>query len=146
MPARKPKSSPLSPPAHTTPADTTAAVDAFLSELDHASKDLIQSLRAAILATDPRIAEGIKWNSPSFRTTEYFATTNLREKHGTGLILHLGAKVRSVPAGGIEIPDPTDLLDWLAKDRARITFTDTADFRAKKPAFQRLVRHWIEHV
>lgn len=146
MAARKPKSSARAPSTHTTSADTTAAVDAFLADLDHASKDVIQSLRKTMLATDPRIAEGIKWKSPSFRTTEYFATTNLREKHGVGVILHFGAKVRDVATTGVQIPDPAELLDWLAKDRARVVFTDAADFRAKKAAFQSVVRHWLEHV
>ena len=64
----------------------------MLKSLSHPMKAEIELMRAAILGADPSIREGVKWNAPSFRTHEYFATTNLREKKGIGLILHLGAK------------------------------------------------------
>jgi hypothetical protein len=131
---------------HTTPADSTKAVDDFMGALDHPFKAEIEAIRAAILGADRAIAEGIKWNAPSFRTTEYFATVNLREKRGIGVILHLGAKVRSLPPGGVAIDDPEKLLGWLGKDRAMVVFGDLADFKARKAAFVRIVRQWIAHV
>jgi hypothetical protein len=77
-----------------TPADTAQAVDRFMAALEHPHKPEIEALRQAICAVDPSIAEGVKWNAPSWRTTDYFATTHLRAKTGFGLILHLGAKAR----------------------------------------------------
>jgi hypothetical protein len=65
-------------PSHTTAADTTSAVDEFMRTLDHPFKKAIEAIRSSMLAADRAIAEGIKWNAPSFRTSEYFATTNLR--------------------------------------------------------------------
>ncbi|HQX23347.1 MAG TPA: DUF1801 domain-containing protein, partial [Pseudomonadota bacterium] len=65
-------------------------VDAFLGQLDHPLKDGIEALRGIILGASAGISEGIKWNSPSFRTTEWFATVNIR-KDALMLILHLGA-------------------------------------------------------
>ena len=100
------------------------------------------SIRSSILGADPSITEGIKWNAPSFRTADYFATTNLREKAGFGIILHLGAKIRDLGPEGVLIRDPEGLLKWLARDRAMIVFADMKDFVAKKPAFENLVRHW----
>lgn len=132
--------------SHTSPADSTAAVDAFMSTLEHGCKEEIQAIRRLVLAADPRIAEGIKWNAPSFRTTEYFATTNLREKKGVGVILHLGAKVRDVAPGGLAIDDPGKLLKWLAPDRAMVVFKDKADLQARKADFLAIVRSWIRHV
>jgi hypothetical protein len=129
-----------------TTADTTAAVDQFMAALDHPFKAELETLRQAILAVDPSIAEGIKWNAPSWRTGEYFATTHLRSKTGLGLILHLGAKVRALPAGGLDIPDPAGLLKWLGKDRAQVEFSSTADLAAKLPALQALLRAWISYV
>jgi hypothetical protein len=114
--------------------------------LDHPLKKEIEAIRAAILGSDRSIAEGIKWNAPSFRTSEYFATVNLREKKGVGVILHLGAKLRELPAGGMAIDDPDKMLRWLAKDRATIVFEGLADFRARKAAFERIIRQWIVHV
>lgn len=132
--------------AKLTAADTAAAVDQFMAALDHPFKAELETLRRAILAADPSIAEGIKWNAPSWRTREYFATTHLRSKTGLGLILHLGAKVRELPASGLDIPDPAGLLKWLGKDRAQIEFRSAADLAAKLPALQNLLRNWIRHV
>ena len=129
-----------------TAADTRAAVDQFMAALDHPFKAEIETLRRAILAVDPAIAEGIKWNAPSWRTTDYFATTHLRSKVGLGLILHLGAKARALPEGGLAIDDPTGLLKWLGKDRAQAEFSSAADLQAKLPALQALLRQWIQHV
>lgn len=129
-----------------TPADTTEAVDHFMATLDHPHKADIEALRAAIRAVDPAIAEGIKWNSPSWRTTEYFATTHLRGRTGFSLILHLGAKARALPAGGLNIADPTGLLKWLGPDRAQVTFATSADFTARLPALQAVLRDWVRHV
>lgn len=134
------------PAAHTGKADTTQAVDEFMSQLDHPFKAEVQGIRSALLGADPAVAEGVKWNAPSFRTTDYFATTNLREKAGVGVILHLGAKVREMGNERIPISDPQGLLRWLAKDRATIVFRDMEDFVAKKAAFETVVRQWIQHV
>ncbi len=134
------------PAIHGSPADSTAAVDEFMRALDHPRKKEVEAIRAAILGTDRSISEGIKWNAPSFRTSEYFATTNLREKKGVGVILHLGAKVRELPRGGVVVDDPEGLLQWLGKDRAMVVFASFEDFRARKAAFERIVRQWITHV
>ncbi|WP_313919701.1 DUF1801 domain-containing protein [Tahibacter sp.] len=122
------------------------SVDAFLATLDHPAKALVVELRRVVLDADVRILDGIKWNAPSFRTTEYFATTNLRAKQGTGLILHFGAKKNAISATGVDIPDPAGLLRWLAKDRATVEFRDTAELRAKASALQALLREWIRYV
>ena len=133
-------------PAHSTPADTAEAVDVFMLALAHPFKREIEAIRAAILGSAPEIAEGIKWNAPSYRTHEYFATTHLREKKGVSIILHLGAKVKDLPDGGVQVQDPAQLLKWLGKDRAMVVFADLQDFRAKQAAFEELIRRWIEHV
>ena len=115
-----------------------------MAALEHPHKDAVSAIRRAILGADRSILEGIKWKAPSYRTTEYFATTHLRAKTGVGVVLHLGAKVRAIPKVSIE--DPEGLLEWLAKDRAMVTFTGVDDVRAKESALQRVVRQWIAHV
>jgi hypothetical protein len=135
-----------SPRLHAGRADTTEAVDEFMGKLDHAFKAEIQAIRKTILSADSAIAEGIKWNAPSFRTTEYFATTNLREKAGIGIILHLGAKVRETGPDGLTISDPEGLLKWLARDRAAVVFRDLKDVIDKQSAFENLIRQWVAHV
>lgn len=132
--------------SHATAQDSTEAVDAFMGTLEHPFKRDIEVIRATILGVDPSIAEGIKWKAPSFRTTEYFATTNLREKKGIGVILHRGAKVRGAPSGGLGIDDPAGLLVWLGDDRAMVVFSGLKDFEAKRQAFEGIIRQWIAHV
>lgn len=131
---------------HGTPADTSAAVDAFMATLDHPHADAVQRLRALVLGVDPTIAEGIKWNAPSWRTAEYFATTHLRANRGLGLVLHLGARARSLPAGGLAIHDPDGLLVWRAPDRALLTFADRSELEARVEAVQAVLRQWIAWV
>ncbi|MBK7062454.1 MAG: DUF1801 domain-containing protein [Rubrivivax sp.] len=92
------------------------------------------------------MAEGIKWKAPSFRSSEYFATTNLRLKQGVGVILHVGAKVRELPEGGIAIQDPEGMLKWLAKDRAAVEFKDLESFYSSKSPFQAILKQWLSYV
>ncbi len=121
-------------------------VDAFLATLEHPRKAEILALRQAILAADERIGEGIKWNAPSFRTSEWFATFHLRAKAGVQLILHFGAKARDTSGARAAIADPDGLLEWLGPDRASVKLRDLDDVRARQPAFTAVVRQWIEHV
>ncbi|MBN8732351.1 MAG: DUF1801 domain-containing protein [Acidobacteria bacterium] len=123
---------------------------AFLDALEHARKAEILTLRAIVLGADKRIAEGVKWNSLSFRTGgekgEWFATVNLREKQGVGMIVHFGAKKNAISESGVAIADPAGLLRWLAKDRAVVVFRDGAELTVKTAALQTLLREWITHV
>lgn len=127
-------------------ADPAVEVDRFLATSDHPAVPLIGALRRIVLDADPSIGEGIKWNAPSFRTNEYFATTHLREKHGIGLILHFGAKKTAIATTGVEIADPAGLLQWLAKDRAIVRFADEAALAAQRAALQGVLREWIRYV
>ena len=117
-----------------------------MATLQHPFKAEIQALRVIITEADRSISEGIKWNAPSYRTTEYFATTNLRAKSGVGLILHFGAKARELPPGGVAIDDPAKLLKWLAKDRAMVEFSSMSEVEAGKPVLQALLRQWLRYV
>lgn len=141
MPAYGPKK-----PIHATKADTTEAVEAFLATLEHPRLDEIRALRGIVLGADPSIAEGIKWNAPSFRTGEYFATFHLRQKTGLAMILHLGAKTRDARLGAGAIEDPDGLLQWLGPDRAMVGFADAAAIQTRAKAFQALLRRWIAFV
>ncbi len=115
-------------------------------ELDHPLKQEIQAVRAIILGVDPAIAEGVKWNAPSFYTTEHFATFHLRAKRGVQVVLHLGAKPR--PDAGLResVSDPLSLLEWRDADRATVTFLDLQDVEKKREAFAEIIRRWISFV
>lgn len=130
---------------HATKADTTDAVDEFLASLDHPLKKELLVARRTILSVSSEIQEGVKWNAPSFRTSEYFATTNLRASEEIQFIFHLGAKVRANPIK-VELPDPAKLAKWLAKDRCLVALGSGAIFKARQPAFADFVRAWIRYV
>lgn len=122
-----------------------ADVGAFLVALAHPQDATIQRLRAAIRAADPRIAEDIKWNAPSFHIEgRHFATMQLRKADSVLLVLHLGAGKRALPKGAIV--DPEGLLTWLGADRATLTFAGPGEVEARADALRAVVRQWMAHV
>lgn len=155
-PARKPKK-PAAKPKVKQAARPTAAgrgaprsaprtdpdLVALLDKLDHPLKPALLDLRKLILASGLQVREGVKWNSPSFRTSEYFATINLHDKHSLRLILHAGAKSKADAAFKSRVPDPAGLLRWLGKDRVLLSFRDAAEVKARKSALQSILRAWI---
>jgi len=134
----------LRSPRKKPPAREPEGVEAFLAALDHPLKPEVLVLRQIILGADPGIAEGNKWNAPSFRTSEWFATFQLRAKDCVQVILHLGAKARR--DANVVISDPASLLEWLAADRASVKFRGMADVEARGAAFADVIRQWIRHV
>lgn len=120
-------------------------VDGFLATLEHARKPEILALRQIILDADPRIGEGIKWNAPSFRLQEYFATFHLRARDGIQIILHFGAKQRESALSTDAVSDPTRMLKWLGRDRATVVFENMADVTSRSRAFAQLIRDWLAH-
>jgi hypothetical protein len=126
------------------------AVDEFMRGLDHPLKAAVAMVRSVILGASPRIAEGIKWNSPSFyvmESSQYFATINTYRRAKTDdcvlVIFHQGAKVKDSSTPGVTLHDPGGLLEWLAKERCAARFYDLKEVKAKKAAVQHIVRQWI---
>lgn len=129
----------------------SAEVDAWIAGFDHRQRPTITALRDLMLRVDAAVQEGIKWNAPSFRTTEWFATVNLRTKAGAGraaspvaIVLHLGARKqdRAQP----RIDDPDGLLEWLGPDRAMLVFASAADVRRRAAALRKLLEQWLRCV
>jgi hypothetical protein len=129
----------------TTGRATDADVETFLASLEHPFKREVLALRQLILGVDARITEGIKWNAPSFRTSEWFATFQLRAKGGVQIILHLGAKKRP-ELEKLEIADPASLLEWLGPDRASVKFRDLEYIERTRRDFVELIRQWVARV
>lgn len=127
-------------------APATEDVNTFLATLDHPHKQEILAVREIILSAHPSITDGVKWNAPSFRTTEWFATFHLRAKDGVQVILHFGAKVKDKSGARAAIADSDGLLEWLGPDRASVRFRDAAAVAAQGEAFAGVIRQWIAHV
>jgi len=124
-------------------APAVMTVDDFMRTLDHPLKADIDAVRRIILDASPRIEEGVKWNAPSFRTDEWFATINLRAQDAEQVVLHLGAKIGKEADAGVRAADPDGLLEWLGKDRAAIKLRDRTDIAARRNSLIRIVRQWI---
>lgn len=130
--------------APLTAANGTAEVDRLLAGRPHPLAREIDATRAAICSADPSIREGVKWNGPSFRTTEWFATIHLRSTESVQVILHLGAKARR-PAR-LEVDDPAGLVRWLAPDRGMLDLGAGMPLRARLPAVRVLISQWVRYL
>ena len=140
MPTRK---------SRTVPARTSGGTDEvenFLATLNHPSKREILALRAIIRAVDTTVRESIKWNAPSFHTTEDFATFHLRHKGGVQLVLHMGVKARTDVRARTAIVDPESLLEWRSADRATVTFRNLQEIVSRQRAFVKVLRQWLTFV
>ncbi len=118
-------------------------VETFLAALEHPFKREILALRAIIREIDPAIRESIKWNAPSFSTTEHFATFQLRHNDGVQIVLHLGPKPRPEVEARTAVDDPQALLEWRGADRALVSFRDVHEIAARKSAFVKVLRQWV---
>jgi hypothetical protein len=123
--------------------DAASEVERFLAESKHPRMKEILALRKIIRGADSSIGESIKWNAPSFSTTEHFATFHLRHKTGVQLVLHMGVKPRPGAQARAAITDPESLLEWKGADRAIVTFRDMQEIEARKGALVKVLRQWI---
>ncbi|HRP00755.1 MAG TPA: DUF1801 domain-containing protein [Flavobacteriales bacterium] len=120
------------------------AVNALLDAHDHPLREEIDQLRTIILGADRSIEEGVKWNTASFRTHEWFATLNgPKQVKEPMLILHAGAKAKGLVLKD-SIPDPEGLIGWLGNDRAQITFRNVTDITSNKNALRAIIGAWIK--
>lgn len=120
-------------------------VEKFLKESEHPLKDELKVLRQLILDSSLDVREGIKWNSMSFQTTDWFATFNKGTSDKIEFVLHFGAKKKD-GADVDSVADPADLLKKLAKDRCMLTIVGAEDLKAKEGAIKELIREWIRFV
>ena len=114
--------------------DNTAEVDAYMDQLDHTGRSVVEFLRPAILAVDSRITEGIKWNAPCFYYEGDMAVFNLHPKSPARMIFINGASI-----------DAEDgLFDTRYPDgRGLIVFQDLEDAKTRLPKLTSAIQRWI---
>ena len=117
----------------------TPGVRALIAAMTHPMKPMLEAVRRTVLAADPAITEGVKWNSPSFYCHGCFATIVTRKPTQLDVVLHCGAKVRAGSEVRKTIDDPDRLLAWPSKDRAIVSFGNDADFQANRKSFSRII-------
>ena len=111
-------------------------VDQYMAALDHPFKAECQAVREIILGVDPRIAEQVKWNAPSFSYKGYLATFTLHVRDRLMLIFHNGAI----------LDDQGGLLEGDYPDRRMVYFSGMADVEAKRPRVEAAIREWVERM
>jgi hypothetical protein len=115
-------------------------VERFMEELDHPLKEEIGRLREAILDSNDRITEHIKWKAPSFRYAgEDRVTFRLHPAERAQLVFHRGVKVKG-DAAEFAFEDDTGLLRWVAKDRAVVALRDA---EARQGDLVEVVNRWV---
>jgi len=142
-PKRAAPAAPIAAPAAAAPTSADSAeVDAFLRDCDHPRVAEFEQVRKLILDASHSIAEGIKWNAPSFRTEEWFATLHVRDPQKVQVVFHLGSKKRDTTQR-LPVGAPDGMVEWLAPDRCMVTIEDV---KRRGKALQAFVRGWILHV
>ena len=68
-------------------------VDAWFESYDNPQREVVMWMRNAILESDDRIEECIKWKSPTFTYKGNIASFNPRSKAHASLMFHTGASI-----------------------------------------------------
>lgn len=68
-------------------------VDLWMGHYDNPMKDVVQRLRHIILASDDRIDETLKWNTPTFTYKGNLASVFPKSTHYATLMFHHGALI-----------------------------------------------------
>lgn len=116
-----------------------------MQRLEHPCKAGIERLRAAILGIDPGIEEEIKWNAPSFKIKDHFATFKLHPPKNIQIVLHTGAKPKNPPRA-FALDDPLRLLEWPAVDRCVLTLQSSDQAAQLEQAVVKMIRAWIQQL
>lgn len=71
----------------------TREVDAWFARYENPMKDVVLRIREIVLAADPRIAECIKWQAPTFIFEGNLASFFPKSKQHASLMFHTGARI-----------------------------------------------------
>jgi hypothetical protein len=118
----------------TLPTNSNPEVDAWFGALDHPLRAAMLATRRAILEADPRIAESIKWSTPTFGYRGNLASFQPKAKQFVSLLFHRGA----------EIPGRHPRLEGDSPLARVMRFRDEADVAEHRGDLQEVVRAWCE--
>jgi hypothetical protein len=133
-----PKKKAASKKAASKKAPAADSVDAWVAACAHAERATLIALRERLRALRPDVEEGVKWNAPSYRTNDWFATFFARPGRPLQLVLHAGARAKGKP---VVVADPLGLLQRKDAERAVITL-DGVDV----DVVAALARAWLDAV
>ena len=108
-------------------------VDAFIAELGHPLEKEIQAVRRIVLGVDRRIAETIKWKSPTFVFEGNIASIEPRSKKQVSVLFHQGAK----------LPGKHPALEGGGGTVRYLRLADAAEVKRKRKDLEEAVKAWI---
>ena len=112
----------------------TEQVDAYLLALEHPLKDQIEAVRKIIREASPKLAERVKWNSPSFYYQKDIVAIHCRENKFVHLVFVFPV---GLPA------DSRGILEGDYKDRRMAYFHSMEEILEKKEALTQVIHDWI---
>jgi len=124
----------------------TEQVTHYISTSTHPLADVMQALRDVILATDPTIAEQVKWNAPAFYYSGAMAAFDAKEYKRDIVVFNLRKDdhILLVFPTGATINDATGLLEGSYTDGRRlVTITGMEDLEAKRQNLQAVIKQWL---
>jgi hypothetical protein len=130
----------------TTKPSEPDKVDAYMRELKHPLKEVVEGLRQAILSTDPEIGEEVKWNAPTFFYTGEMKPFNPKEYKRYIVVsnLHRRDCIRLIFPSGAKINDTSGLLEGDYADGRRLAlFHNMDDVESRAKALQRSIKKWL---
>lgn len=113
--------------------NNTEAVNDYMTLLDHPLKAEIEAVRA-IIKSNSKISERVKWNAPSFFYKDDLATLHVKAKQHVHLIFHHPAIVKIKSA----------LLEGDYKDRRMMYFENIKEIKARKKELQRIILELVD--
>jgi len=116
----------------------TALVQAYMDQLEHPLKDVLQALRTIIKNAYPNISERIKWNAPSYYYQEDIVTFGppARKMDEILLVFHHPSVVKIASA----------ILEGNYKDRRLATFKSMEEVEAGREELGRILRGIIVEI
>ncbi len=117
----------------TKPTDEELVAD-WMQKLEHPLKAEIDAVRTIIKASNSNIKERIKWNAPSYYSTEDIVTFNHRATQHVHLIFHHPSIIKIKSA----------LLEGDYKDRRMLYLPDMKAIKTHKKELQRIVNESVQ--
>lgn len=123
-----------------------ASVQAFLDGLDPVRRELVEALRASLMAVRPQLREQVKWNSPTYTAgdVDLFTINVQNRQRQVQLILHRGAGQPEDRSRAPRLSEDEGLVRWISDIRGVIAFPDLDGLKRDEEALSRVVARWIE--
>ena len=133
----------------TTKDSDSAAVDAYIKNLEHPLANLVKAVRKTILAADSKIGEEIKWNAPAFFFSGEMKDSDPKEYRRYLVVLNLFKKdaLRLVFWRGDRVKDKSGFLEGDYADGRRLAIlSSTADLTSKKKILVSSIKLQLKHI